>query len=410
MLENLFQTMIELYRYLGIQVLLLENQKDLIEKIDYGFRKKIVENFSYESIAQAFYERLEKGVCYLFEDDLHLFYSLFPFQEDKAQLLHCHVLCIGPVLFQPISNRVFLKLMEKMNISPCQHQDFLEFYNRIPLVPSPKTWQHFLSFFLHQLHGAAFDYRQIKADALGLHFTVYTDYSIPDIPDVALHIIEERYQWEETMISAVSAGNTKEAIQAYYQFCQYKLLPRVADPVRNYKNLMITLNTLLRKAAQAGHVHPLHVDNLSRQIAVQIEATYTMEQLSSLSPIIIRKYCLLVNNYSRRKYSSLIQACMNHIDFHYSGELSLSILANIHAVSASYLSSLFKKETNMTLTSYINETRIRQALILLNTSDLTIGEIAVRCGFPDANYFTRIFKKLQKKTPVSYRKSIGKSK
>ena len=77
------------------------------------------------------------------------------------------------------------------------------------------------------------------------------------------------------------------------------------------------------------------------------------------------------------------------------------------SVSSSYLSALFKKETSMTVTDYIHYTRIRQALFLLNVSGLSVGEIASRCGFSDANYFTRTFKKLQGKTPKSYRRDMG---
>ena len=100
---------------------------------------------------------------------------------------------------------------------------------------------------------------------------------------------------------------------------------------------------------------------------------------------------------------------MDYIDFHYIEELSLGILAQKHSVSASYLSGLFKKETDMTITDYINTTRIRQALILLNTTSLSVGAIASRCGFPDSNYFTRTFKKHQGITPRAYRESIGKA-
>ena len=78
------------------------------------------------------------------------------------------------------------------------------------------------------------------------------------------------------------------------------------------------------------------------------------------------------------------------------------------SVSESYLSSLFKKETGTTITDYINSTRIRQALILLNTSSLPIGEVASRCGFLDSNYFSRIFKKQLGLSPREYRDSIRK--
>ena len=208
------------------------------------------------------------------------------------------------------------------------------------------------------------------------------------------------------MMNAVAAGNAETALALQIQFNQYKLMPRTADPVRNRKNMLVILSTLCRKAAQNGHVHPLHIDNLSTQIAVQLESMTSLSSLDAFAPTIVRKYCLLVKNYSRRGYSSLVQTCLDYIDFHYAENLSLDSMARLCSVTNSYLSSLFKKEVSMTLTDYINSTRIHQSLILLNTTSLSIQEIAVQCGFSDANYYARTFKKLQGQSPKGYRDSI----
>ena len=143
-----------------------------------------------------------------------------------------------------------------------------------------------------------------------------------------------------------------------------------------------------------------------RQIAVQLESMTSLSSLDAFAPTIVRKYCLLVKNYSRRGYSSLVQTCLDYIDFHYAENLSLDSMARLCSVTNSYLSSLFKKEVSMTLTDYINSTRIHQSLILLNTTSLSIQEIAVQCGFSDANYYARTFKKLQGQSPKGYRDSI----
>lgn len=254
--------------------------------------------------------------------------------------------------------------------------------------------------------GHSIPYRAVTIESLGLFNVDYSDYSIPDTPDVALDIIEERYRWEDEMLAAVSAGNLSGAMEAHYHFTRYKLLSRSSDPVRDRKNILFTFNTLLRKAVQAGHVHPLHIDNLSRQFAIQIENAFSLEQLDTLSQNMLRKYCILVNNYSRQSNSPLVQTCMDYIDFHYNEDLSLTALAHHHNASASYLSGLFKKETGMTITDYINTTRIRQSLIFLNITNLPISVIASRCGFSDSNYFTRIFKRQLGITPKIYRKYV----
>ncbi len=60
----------------------------------------------------------------------------------------------------------------------------------------------------------------------------------------------------------------------------------------------------------------------------------------------------------------------------------------------------------MTVTDYINLTRVRRSLKLLSGSSLSMPEIAERCGFSDANYYTRTFRKIHGSTPTEYRKSL----
>ena len=68
-------------------------------------------------------------------------------------------------------------------------------------------------------------------------------------------------------------------------------------------------------------------------------------------------------------------------------------------MNASYLSTLFKKETGITLTEFVNRSRIDQAIFLLNTTDMQIQSVAQNCGIPDVNYFTKLFKRMIGKTP-----------
>jgi len=83
---------------------------------------------------------------------------------------------------------------------------------------------------------------------------------------------------------------------------------------------------------------------------------------------------------------------------------------NTHAallnVSPSYLSTLFRKETGITLTEFVNRKRAEYGVLLLNTTSMQVQAIAQHCGISDINYFTRIFKKYIGKTPKEYRNSI----
>ena len=106
-------------------------------------------------------------------------------------------------------------------------------------------------------------------------------------------------------------------------------------------------------------------------------------------------------------YSLLIQKVLVRIDSDLTADLSLKTQAELLNVNASYLSTLFKKETGATLTDYVNKKRVEHALFLLNSSSMQIQTIAQYCGIPDVNYFTKIFKKYVGKTPKEYRDGIS---
>ncbi len=84
--------------------------------------------------------------------------------------------------------------------------------------------------------------------------------------------------------------------------------------------------------------------------------------------------------------------------------LAVRSIAEELECSPDYLSHLYHQETGETLTHYINRQRVNGALEALASTDKSIAEIASACGFSDAGYFTRVFRKLTNLTPGDYRK------
>jgi YesN/AraC family two-component response regulator len=62
----------------------------------------------------------------------------------------------------------------------------------------------------------------------------------------------------------------------------------------------------------------------------------------------------------------------------------------------------------MPIHKYINSLRIQAAIKLLNTSFISIQDIAAHVGIDDCNYFTKVFKKEVGLTPSEYRKNLYK--
>lgn len=75
-------------------------------------------------------------------------------------------------------------------------------------------------------------------------------------------------------------------------------------------------------------------------------------------------------------------------------------------LSASYVCTFFKNETNQTLNQYLTEYRMEKAKQLLSDSRYKITDISSRVGYSDGNYFGKSFKKYTGFSPSEYREKM----
>lgn len=318
------------------------------------------------------------------------------------------LLLTGPYLVENVSDQLIMAIMEQKHIHARYLAVLRDYYKQVTLVPSESFMLASLSALGEELWGAAdnfvteFSHMSPTAEAL-----VISDAALDNRRDAAeRQLIEARYEAESRLMYAIAHGQMHQAAMVLSSFNIAHFEQRTADPLRNMKNYLIVFNTLMRKAAQQGSVHPLYIDQLSSTMARQIEQVLSMEDGLQMLGRMVHKYCLLVKNHNMTQYSQPVQSVILRVDTELSGDLSLSAHAESIGVNASYLSSLFKKETGQTLTEYVTRRRIDYAIFLLNTTDMQIQTIAQHCGIPDVNYFTRSFRKVTGLTPTDYRAGI----
>lgn len=102
----------------------------------------------------------------------------------------------------------------------------------------------------------------------------------------------------------------------------------------------------------------------------------------------------------------LFQEICAYIQENFQHEISRSSVAKHYDVSPNHLSRLFKTNGYMKFCDYVNYVRINRAKFLLQNYDLSLHQIAKRCGYNDVVYFCRIFKKITKKTPKQYQNQL----
>lgn len=91
-------------------------------------------------------------------------------------------------------------------------------------------------------------------------------------------------------------------------------------------------------------------------------------------------------------HHKLIDRVMHFVRQNYREPLSLKTLADMFGVSAPHLGKLFSHETGESFPTWLNRFRIDRAVALMQSSDLTIREIAERVGYVHSNYFYKLFK------------------
>lgn len=226
---------------------------------------------------------------------------------------------------------------------------------------------------------------------------------LPQESSLEMQLLQERYHWEDELLSAVSHGNTERALAALKSIGDMPPAPRTPDASRDIKNLMLTLNALLRRTAYEAGVHPFYIDTFSRNYAILIEQSTSSDEVLDVAPYLVESYCNLVEKHNMSSYSEPVRHILVTVDASLTEDLSLKRFAGELFLNTSYLSTLFKKEIGMTLTDYVNQNRISCAKKLLKSTTLSIQDIAVQSGIHDIHYFTRLFHRETGMSPREFR-------
>lgn len=92
-----------------------------------------------------------------------------------------------------------------------------------------------------------------------------------------------------------------------------------------------------------------------------------------------------------------------YIRINYDRPITAGKVATALGYNADYLGRIYRKVYGYTLTEAIHRRRVHMACEFLLDTNLTIEQIAPRCGFPDPDYFRRIFRRAMQISPGDYR-------
>lgn len=97
-----------------------------------------------------------------------------------------------------------------------------------------------------------------------------------------------------------------------------------------------------------------------------------------------------------------VQKAVKFIDYNYSSSIDIEDVAASAGISRSHLYRIFMQHISMPPNEYLMRYRIQKAAALLETTHLSVGEVAYSTGFSDQLYFSRVFKKYMGMPPSRY--------
>lgn len=171
-------------------------------------------------------------------------------------------------------------------------------------------------------------------------------------------------------------------------------------PLRQKKLLFPRLlNDVTEKIQVCKMIQELIAVNDKKETGYQLR---TKILLLEMIEYLLKEKAFLQANFANN--TDIQRELITFIQKHYTEKITLSMLAQEFHLSEKYVSWYFKEHFSISFMQYVLHLRMSKAKDMLVSTDLSITEVALACGYPSVNLFIRNFKEVHGVTPLQYRK------
>lgn len=354
-----------------------------IKEIDFGLRSMVWTDYNKEEQHISFGDSLQGYRLLLIKSNLG-FYNALALLEGKEQP---DFIAIGPFRDEELSANYFAQILKDSRISPGEIQSLKHIYEQMPYAHPDSVIaviKHVLSVYYpdyKDIIPELIQYSEQKRD-IEINKELLDAYTVEHAEDYRNSLFD--------FLKLLKTGDSPNAQRALHTFLQNARFVH-NHSMREYRWMLHSLNNYCHMELLTTDIHPYHIIKQMISTRTKIESLTSMAKLEQIPNEICHKYCLLVKNYSNPEYSRVTKDVIDYIRLHLEEELSLNYLAEHFHKNASALSHSFSKETGISLTKFIQQTRIREALRLFNTTDFSVSDVAIMVGYQDFSYFSKVF-------------------
>jgi AraC-like DNA-binding protein len=112
-------------------------------------------------------------------------------------------------------------------------------------------------------------------------------------------------------------------------------------------------------------------------------------------------------DYDKFEDDDKMKIVYDYIQKNFANKITLEEVSKVALMSPVSFNRFIKKRTNKTFVNYLNDVRIGYAARSLVEKDLSVSEVAFKCGFNNIANFNRIFKSIKGVTPSTYREEFN---
>lgn len=188
------------------------------------------------------------------------------------------------------------------------------------------------------------------------------------------------------------------------------------DYTMQYKHIARAIPVHTKKCEPLYAVEIIDFPQFKNEISVNIKAVEqyfsAMTDLYKNKPIYFRcdmnaYFTLILSSVFRKiinkKSDKNISMIIDYINSHYIENLTNEEIGKFFNYHPNYINRLFVRKTGMTLHKYLINYRVEKAINLLDETNMSISEIAVKTGWPSVSAFSNYFKKSTGYSPSSFR-------
>ncbi len=212
------------------------------------------------------------------------------------------------------------------------------------------------------------------------------------------------YEREKEIIAKIRLGDRDGAKKILHQLLAIILI----QYLENFELLKISILELIlilsRAAVEAGAKIE---EMLGMRYGFVTELSWIKDQ-ETLCLWVVKVLEKLIDGIYETRHTKNYQRIKKALDFietHHNEPMSVEQIATEVYLSPSRLSHIIKDELGITLVDYISRVRIDKAKALIKDKELSLSQIALDVGFPDQSYFTKVFKKIERCSPKTFRQN-----